>query len=111
MFSIEIAKTKHEGVAIATLCKNGVAISPENPAVEKEELAEFYEALWLSGNDHAGVTCLVVSGMPLSFVTTACLFFKNLYKAIAVNNPRFGGCFIVSSTTKEYEVGDFIDLR
>lgn len=111
MFSIEIAKTKHEGVAIATLCKNGQPISPENPAVEKEELAEFYEALWLSGNDHPNIVCLVISGMPLSFVATASLFFKNLYEAIAVNNPRFGGCFVVHSTSKKYEVGDFIDLR
>ena len=109
MFSIEIKPTKHVGVAMATLCKNGRPISPENPAIEKEELVDFHKAL-LKLNTDTDDLVIVVSGMPLSFVVTACLVIKNKCTAIAVHNPRFGGCFIVHSTVIDYRVGDFLEL-
>jgi hypothetical protein len=105
MFSLEVEKVG-DGIAVGTICKGGKPISPENPANEKIELYEFSKCLLpLEG----GITLLVVSGMPVSFLAATCCYYKNLHMAIAVMNPRIGGYFVVFSVTDEYRVGDFIE--
>jgi hypothetical protein len=107
MFSIEFSEKND--IVIATICKDGKPVSPENSVDEKKELRLFASEALKPLSDVVDV--MVVSGMPVSFAASAAVFLKNKVKTLCIHNPRLGGAFVVHTTDPERKVGDFIQVE
>jgi hypothetical protein len=84
------------------LADNGSPANAQNPISRSE-----YDSVDLP---EATGNLLIVSGMPMSTVALTALHYKNLFKAIAVANPKEGVAEIVHSITPDYAVGGAIPL-
>jgi hypothetical protein len=87
---------------IEVLGDNGSPASPQNPISVEE-----YQDLDLP---EANGQLAVVSGMPASAVVLLAVYYKNMFSAIAVANPRNGVAEIIHSTSRSYKVGTTIPL-
>lgn len=91
-----------KGCLVEIMAENGEPASPQNPIYETKELSR------VQFPDIKGGKLVVVSGMPMSAVVMTALRYKNMFGAVAINNPRLG-YIVVHSTTPEYPVGTVID--
>ncbi len=88
---------------ISILGENGAPASPQNPiSAEEYSSVEFPEA---------NGSLAVVSGMPASAVALVACYYKNLFSAIAIANPRAGVAEVIHSVTKANPVGSSIPLN
>jgi hypothetical protein len=87
---------------VEILADNGQPANAQNPIARSEySTVEFPEATG---------SLLVVSGMPMSAAAMVVLHYKNLFKAIAIANPREGVAEICHSITPDYQVGGAVPL-
>jgi hypothetical protein len=87
---------------VEILADNGQPANAQNPIARSEYAStEFPEATG---------SLLVISGMPMSAAAMVALHYKNLFKAIAIANPREGVAEIAHSITPDYQVGGAITL-
>lgn len=84
------------------LGENGSPASAQNPISRSE-----YAATDLP---EANGSLLVISGMPMSAVALVAMHYKNLFKAVAIANPREGLAEIVHSISPDYAIGGAIPL-
>jgi hypothetical protein len=88
---------------IEILGGNGEPASPQNPiSVEEYQSVEFPE-----GNGQLAV----ISGMPASALCLLTAYYKNLFGAIAIANPRNGVAEIIHSVNPSYKMGTVIPLQ
>ena len=94
-------KIKITGTAAATLAEilgdNGQPANAQNPIGRAE-----YSSVELP---EAAGNLLIVSGMPMSAAALVALHYKNMFRAIAIANPREGVAEVVHSVTPDYAVG------
>lgn len=88
---------------IEVLADNGQPANAQNPiALNEYEHVDFPDA---NGQ------VLIISGMPMSAVVMVALFYKNVFSAIAIANPKNGVAEIVHSVSPNYHVGGVIPLE
>lgn len=96
------ATTGNAFTLIEILADNGQPANAQNPIARSEyQDVEYPEATG---------SLLVISGMPMSAAAMAALNYKNLFKAIAIANPREGVAEICHSITPDYQVGGAVPL-
>jgi len=100
-----VRATEKDAHLLLEICKNGEPVSPANPVIETEELAELsFDTV------PNGIQLAIISGMPVTFVGAAIAHYGNKVQALAIANPKLGGALVIKSINPNYKVGQFVPM-
>lgn len=99
---MEIKITEKQSFVLIELLKDSKPVSGQNPVA----VGEFAH----TERPEVQGKLAVISGMPMAAVCHVALYYKNVFGAIAIANPREGVAEIVHSVNPQYQMGGTLPL-